>query len=214
MMTKKSCFLKQSVESQLTFQRNTSHPSSQSKNNPYSAYYLLHDSWLFGLFFDPEDRDYVFSETLAEFHLTIRGYAIAYRNASFSFRFVYWFLFVFPCCYPVIFSMYLKSDGIILTSEGGRESKLISRLYYDVVCVAENSISFGRLVPSLSLGLVHGLRNQRLCWEQQIMQRYREKCLYCLLNYIFHNLCWVAFTRTTNLKFAWIRAMFGGHPVA
>jgi hypothetical protein len=52
-----------SVESQSTFRRNMSPPSSESKNKPsrnLQSCYLLHAGFLLGLFFDPEDAGDMF----------------------------------------------------------------------------------------------------------------------------------------------------------
>jgi hypothetical protein len=61
------CNTVESIGSQLTFQRNMSPPSSQSKNTPSksSDYYLLHAGFLLGLFFNPEDGGDMFLQNVS-----------------------------------------------------------------------------------------------------------------------------------------------------
>jgi hypothetical protein len=56
-------------ESQLMFQRNTLHPSSESMNKPSKkpgsrACYLLHADFLLGLFLDPQDGGNMFLQNI------------------------------------------------------------------------------------------------------------------------------------------------------
>jgi hypothetical protein len=70
----------QSVDSQLTFRRNV-FPSAGSKNSKRTVLATcFYASFLLGLFFDPEDRDDLPSETSVDLHRTTRRYILEDRN--------------------------------------------------------------------------------------------------------------------------------------